>query len=157
MEKGGDVAEIPEFDHNGNLPPGVHDASIEDIGRRFVWNRARRMLFAGLARALSNLALGGVRYVWIGGSFVTSKGEPNDVDGCWEYERRVVVDKLDPVFLDVDPPREAMRRKYGVDFLILGTPLVDRTAGGRRIEEFFQVDRDGRAKGVVRVKIGPDR
>jgi len=36
--------------------------------------------------ALENLSSAGVRRIWINGSFITDKDEPEDVDGCWEYD-----------------------------------------------------------------------
>ena len=85
---------------------------------------------------------------------MTDKDLANDVDGCWEYNAAsTVVDRLDPVFLDLDPPREAMKRKYGVDFLISGVQLADANVP---VEEFFQVDRDGSRKGIVVVELPND-
>ena len=72
---------IPWFDKNGNLPPGVHHATLEEIEKRFTWNSKRLSLFRSLKRALRNFAAAGVRRVWIDGSFVTMKQEPKDVDG----------------------------------------------------------------------------
>ena len=74
------------------------------------------------------------------------------MDGCWEYHAAIDVDALDPVFLDISPPREAMKAQYGVDLLISGVPLMD--AGGQRVEEFFQVDREGNRKGILLLHIG---
>ena len=130
---------IPSFDANGNLPPGIYRVSLEEIEDRFTWNPTRQRLFKGLKAALANLAGAGVRYVWINGSFVTSKDKPNDIDGCWEYKPSLVdVDKLDPVFLDPIDPRGAAKKKYGLDFFIAGAPIFE--VKGAPVEEFFQVD-----------------
>jgi hypothetical protein len=142
---------IPEFDANGNLPPGIYHVSIEDIERRFTWTPRRLQLFKGLKRALANLSSAGVEKVWIDGSFVTNNPAPNDVDGCWEYKTGMNVEKLDKVFWDTNPPREAMKRKYHVDFFVKGMTLAD--AGGKFVEEFFQEDWDGNAKGIFVVDI----
>ena len=128
--------------------------SLEDIGTRFVWNRSRKALFDGLTEAMRNLARAGVRRVWINGSFVTDKDEPNDIDGCWEQHSGVDANRLDPVFLDTDSPRESMRKKYGVDFLIAGTALTD--AAEETVESFFQEDRNGNSKGILLVEIGAE-
>ena len=138
---------IPDFDENGNLPPGVYEVSLQDIRIRFTWSDRRKKLFAGLKQAIDNLTKANVKKVYIDGSFVTSKDEPNDIDGCWQYEKNVDADNLDPVFLDMHPPREAMREKYGVDFLISGVLISD--SAGNTIEEFFQIDRDGNKKGIL--------
>ncbi len=143
---------IPNFDENGNLPPGVYRVSLEDVKARFTWNKRRRHLFDGLAAAVANLAAAGVATVWVDGSFTTSKEEPGDIDGCWDYLPIVDVDALDPVFLDFDPPRAAMKRKYDVDFLVSGVRLEDATF--QRVEDFFQSDRDGNPRGILVIEIG---
>lgn len=143
---------IPEFDANGNLPPGIYHVSIADIERRFTWTPRRLELFKGLKEALANLSAVGVEKVWIDGGFVTNDSYPNDVDGCWEYKIGMDVEKLDKVFLDVNPPREAMKKKYGVDFFVKGVLVAD--AGNIPVEKFFQEDQEGNAKGILVVDIG---
>jgi hypothetical protein len=146
---------IPAFDHNGNLPPGVYRTTMAEIATRFAWNEKRRRLSEGLGRALANLAAAGVKEVWIAGGFVSSKDEPNDVDGCWDYTPAALdVSKLDPVFLDTAPPRDAMKRAYGVDFLISWRRLADPEAHGATVLEFFQKDQDGNPKGILLLKLG---
>ena len=144
---------IPEFDKNGNLPPGIHWVALDEIARRYAYNARRRTLFRGLSKALSNLRTAGVRRVWINGSFITAKQEPGDVDGCWEYSSDVIVERLDPVFLDVDPPRVAMKTKHGVDFLVASAQLIDSAPRGKTILDFFQYDRNGSPKGILGVSL----
>ena len=143
---------IPGFDAAGNLPPGAHRVTLREIEERFTWNRRRKRLFRGLAEASENLSSAGVRKIWVNGSFITSKNEPEDIDGCWEYKQSVDVNKLDTVFLDINPPRKAMKDKYGVDFLISTVTLTD--AKGKNVLDFFQVDRNGNRKGILVVEIG---
>lgn len=96
-----------------------------------------------------------MKRVWIGGSFVSDKDEPNDVDGCWDdLPGPVNVSKLDAVFLETSPPRSSMQRKYGVDFLIARRRLADREAQGGTVLDFFQRDRDGNARGVLLIELG---
>ena len=105
--------------------------------------------------ALGNLSSAGVNRIWINGSFITDKDEPEDVDGCWEYEQSVDVNKLDAVFLEINPPRKAMKEKYDVDFLISTMMLID--AKGKTVLDFFQLDRNGNRKGILLVEIGEQR
>lgn len=52
---------IPAFDEaTGNLPPGIHDASWEEIVDRFGHNATRRKQLQGLKRALDELASAGL-------------------------------------------------------------------------------------------------
>jgi len=149
---------IPWFDKNGNLPPGVYHVTLEDIEKRFTWNAKRLSLFRSLKRALANFAAAGVRRVWIDGSFVTTKPEPKDVDGCWDYDPAVVdMRKIDPVLRGSPYGQGAMKRKYGIDFFIAGTRLVDRVAHELPVEEFFQRIDGGDRKGILVVEIGEPR
>jgi len=142
---------IPQFDKNRNLPPGIYKVTLDDIEDQLTWNEKRKELFTGLSLAISNLKSANVKRVWIDGSFVTNKDEPNDIDGCWEYDLGVDDHKLDVVFLDMSPPRKKMKDKYGVDFLISGAPLMD--AAGKTVEDFFQEDRDGNLKGILLLEV----
>ena len=145
---------IPTFDANGNLPPGVHKATLSEIQAKLAWNAKREELVEGFAQAIRNLADAGVKRVWIGGSFVSEKEEPNDIDGCWDDRPGPIdVSKLDDVFLDTRPPRERMKNKYGVDFLIARLRLGDREARGGTVLNFFQKDRNGNAKGVLLIEL----
>lgn len=138
---------IPEFDLNGNLPPGEFVVTLEDIKKQLAWSPRRKKLLKGLEKALENLSAAGVKRVYIDGSFTTNKDDPNDVDGCWVHNKYINVDTLDPVFLDTDPPREAMKKKYGVDFLIEGKDK--RLSDSQPIVEFFQESRDFDHKGIL--------
>lgn len=139
------------FDSNGNLPPGVVAMTLDQVRETFTWTPRRQALFRGLAAAARNLACAGVPAIWIDRSFTTAKDEPGDIDGCWEYVPSVNVDLIDPVFLELRPPREAMKAKYGIDFLIADSRLSD--ARGATVQEFFQTDREGHRKGIVRVDL----
>jgi len=149
------LSAIPDFDANGNLPPGIHKTTLPEVRARFAWSAKREKLCSGLSRAIRNLAEAGVKKLWIGGSFVSEKDEPNDVDGCWDdLPGPVDVSKLDAVFLETSPPRSSMKRKYGVDFLIARRRLADREAQGGTVLDFFQTDRDGNARGVLLIELG---
>jgi hypothetical protein len=142
---------IPSPNAVGELPPGIHAATIEEVEVVFTTTPRRRLLFDGLRRALQNLKAAGVRRVFIDGSFVTTKAEPNDVDGCWEWTDAVNLDLLDPVFLDFSHQRRAMRDIYGVDFF-LATWM--EAGSGLTFLEFFQRNRSDEPKGIVQIDLG---
>ena len=139
---------IPPLRKNGELPPGEHQASVDQVEWVFGCSTERRKsLMRGLRDAISNLASSGVRKLWINGSFVTDKDEPNDIDGCWEYTPLVDTEVLDPVFLR---SRKDMKAKYGLDFFISNLAEAE---SGLPFPEFFQVNRDGEPKGIVVVNL----
>jgi hypothetical protein len=107
---------ISALQANGELPPGEHEASLDEVESVYgSSNDRRRFLMRGLREAANNFECSGVRTLWMNGNFITDKEEPHDIDGCWEYTPVVDSEKLDPVFLGA---REEMKGKYGLDFFI---------------------------------------
>jgi hypothetical protein len=141
---------IPPFDGAGNLPPGVHAASWSELVERFATTSRRRYLLEGLRAALESLRDAGCRGAYLGGSFVTTKKEPGDFDGCWDPEG-VVLEHVDPVLLTFDKGRAAQKAKYRGELF----PASLREGGsGVTFLDFFQTDRDtGAAKGIVFVDL----
>jgi hypothetical protein len=142
---------IPELDAlTGNLPPGVHDATWDELVDAFGFNGRRTELLQGLREALESLARAGCKRAYIDGSFVTAKEYPGDFDGCWETAG-VDPTLLDPELLDFDEARAAQKAKYGGE-LFPANGAAD--PAGRAFLEFFQVDREGRPKGIVAIDPG---
>lgn len=83
------VLMIPEFIDIGAawkvLPPGVHDASLEEVRERFATNETRARLFDGFIKACQSLASAGCKVLYLDGSYVTEKRNPEDYDVCWDY------------------------------------------------------------------------
>lgn len=140
---------IPEFDPRGSLPPGVYDTTLAEIEERLAFNADRQRLVEGLKRAVENLRTAGVRRVWVDGSFVTHKAKPGDIDGCWD-PKGVDPALIDPVLLDFEHSRAAMKAKYGVDFF----PNVLEGASGKAFYRFFQYDRDQDRRGILLLDLG---
>lgn len=141
---------IPAPNAIGKLPPGRHPATVEEVEAVFAVTPRRRRLFEGLRRALQNLHAAGVRRVFIDGSFVTTKADPNDIDSGWEWIEEVHLDLLDPLLLDFAQARQAMRDKYGVDFFL--ATWVE-AGSGLTFLDFFQRNRDDAPKGIVQLAL----
>jgi len=134
----------------GNLPAGVHDATWNELFAAFAFNERRVELLQGLREALESLARAGCKRVYIDGSFVTLKERPGDFDGCWETAG-VDPTLLDPELLDFGEARAAQKARYGGE-LFPANAAAD--PAGRGFLEFFQVDREGRPKGIVAIDPG---
>lgn len=131
------------------LPPGIHEASLEEVESRFATNDHRRRLFDGFRGALDALRLAGCRTVYLNGSFVTGKPTPADFDACWD-STGVDAGRLDPVLLDFSDKRRAQKQKYRGELF----PLGALAAPGSAFVEFFQTDsHTGRRKGIVRLRL----
>ena len=135
----------PGEDGRYQLPPGIHVATWLELVERFGTNERRREILAGLLLALQALKAAGCRRAYVDGSFITSKEEPGDFDGCWDHTG-VDFDALDPVLLDFDGHREAQKAKFEGEMFIADAP-------GNRFLEFFQIDRDGRPKGIIQINL----
>ncbi len=112
-------------------------------------NAHRSRLISGLRAAALNLHGAGCSVILLDGSFVSQKEFPNDYDGAWSP---VGVDPnlVDPVLLNFDNQRAAMKAKYGGE-LFISSSLA---APGVLFEEFFQTDRNGNAKGILSLELG---
>ena len=140
---------IPNLNNKGELPGGEHEATLQEINSVYgASNERRKILMRGLHQAAQNFSLAGVKKIWVNGSFITDKAEPNDIDGCWEYTASVDIQKLDPVFLN---SRQMMKDKYGLDFFISNYIETD---SGLPFPKFFQVNRNGKLKGIILVRLG---
>ena len=71
---------LPAFDRAGYLPAGMHGASFPDFAARYGGSSRRRKLVGRLEIALADLHAAGWSRVYIGGSFVSDKAKPGDVD-----------------------------------------------------------------------------
>lgn len=136
---------IPDFRADGTLPPGEHVATWPEIVDRFGWNTRRRELLEGLRMALSELQKAGCKRVYVDGSFVTDKDEPNDYDGCWE-EAGVAIPSLHAGLLDLRWPRATMNATFRGE-MFPANAFAD--ARMTRFRTFFQRDRDDMPKGIV--------
>jgi hypothetical protein len=150
---------IPDFDEEtGYLPPGIHDASVQEVRDRFTWSGSRRRLFWRFEEVLRQLFDAGVDEVFIGGSFSTGAPAPNDIDAFWTFKTGIDLSKIDPVLLIMDAhvrdPATGkrvrpMKLKYGVElFVEIGHAP---TMSGKPFREFFGHSRDGIARGLVRL------
>jgi hypothetical protein len=137
---------IPEFEDNGNLPPGIHETSWEEFIERFGRTPQRKRLLKGLRAAMESLRTAGCRRVYLDGSFVTAKDIPNDYDGCWDIDG-VDVTLLDPILLRFEDGRAAQKAKYLGEFF--PTEMTEHRSGVT-FAEFFQIDKEsGQSKGII--------
>jgi hypothetical protein len=137
---------IPPFGEGGNLPPGLHEASWEEIVTRFGGTAWRRELLAGLQEALESLRNAGCRRVYVDGSFVSANEEPGDFDACWEIAG-VDAGLLDPVLLDFSNARAAQKERFRGE---LFPAEAVASPDGTRYLDYFQRDKlTGERKGIV--------
>jgi len=108
----------------------------------------------GLKNAIKILRQCGCTLLYVDGSFVTMKLEPNDYDACWEGDFNVVIPNmqvLEPVFLDLNNGRESQKLKYKGEIFPAD---IDADGKGTRYLDFFQQIRfTDENKGIVAIKL----
>lgn len=140
---------IPEFDERGNLPPGIHGATWNEIVTRYATSPHRRDLLDGVLDALRSLKVAGCRTAYLDGSFVTSEIRPGDFDACWE-SGDVDLHRLDAELRDFSDRRAAQKARYGGELFPAEWPAQ---ADGTTYLDYFQRDHKGWAKGIVAIDL----
>ena len=129
---------IPGLNDNGELEEGEHEATLDEVEAVYgLSTDQRKRLMRGLREAASNLEQAGIKKIWINGSFVTNKAQPNDIDGCWKYNVAIDLAVIDPVFLSHNARNKA-KKKYGLDFF-MAQVIEEKSA--KPFPEFFQTNR----------------
>jgi hypothetical protein len=142
---------IPEFDENGNLPPGVHFCEWEEFVDRFGTSDLRLRLMRGLQMAMQQLKAAGCRTIYTNGSFVTSKSDPGDFDACWDRE------DVDIDYLRREAPqllkyydRAGQKAKYKGELFASDQPVGNY---GKNSFDLFQEDRKHNKKGIIAIDL----
>jgi hypothetical protein len=75
-------APLPAFNEEGDLPPGVHRATLSEVLELFGKGAAQRFSVADRLNRIYRLAAstGQLSRFVVFGSFITAKAQPNDVD-----------------------------------------------------------------------------
>ena len=144
---------IPEFDENGNLPPGIHFCEWEEFKERFSTTVPRQRLLKGLLRAMMKLKAAGCRMIYIDGSFVTSETRPQDYDACWEDDGITLGDlkSIDPVLYNLAIGSSEQKNRYGGDIFPASYPADE---AGNNYLDFFQFDtRTNVRKGIIAIDL----
>ena len=142
---------IPSFDERGNLPPGIHSATWDEIVQRYATNERREQLLSGLRPAIESLRAAGCKRMYLDGSFVTDKDAPGDFDACWEVSG-VDAGLLDAELLDFSDRRAAQKARYGGE---LFPAEAAAEPAGTVFLDYFQRDRaTGDPKGIIAIELG---
>jgi hypothetical protein len=148
---------IPALDPDtGALPPGDHQATLDEIRRRLGFTPRRRWLLKGLRAAVRAFWAAGIEEIYVDGSFCTEKPDPGDIDGYWVEPDPGVYERIDPYWINFELAlapslgkwKWRMWAEHGVEFFIHPAMQANPAMG---FPEFFRQDRDGRPRGVIRV------
>jgi predicted nucleotidyltransferase len=130
----------------------VSTASIQEIETRFGTSTPRRQfLFQQLQSLINRLrAIGGVKQIFLFGSFVTGKPSPNDIDLFVVMNRTFSTANLRGQDLDIFQ-HDLCRIKFQADLF-----WVTESVGADRIKDLLDVfsrDREGQAQPIIEVQL----
>jgi hypothetical protein len=146
------VGMLADFTENGWLPEGIHVATFEEFKNRFMYferSDRRFLLFEKMRELYFEAKRSGlVKHFLVGGSFVTSKIEPNDFDCILVIDPLAEQIELPPAQYNV-VSRRMVRRKFGGDIY----PVIEGSVEHYQLLELFQATRGGGRKGIVEIEL----
>ncbi len=141
---------LPHLEGTGDLPEGVHRATLAEMLALFGNTQRRQLLTARLLRIYQDaLSTGGLERFIVFGSFVTAKPDPNDIDIVLimrdDFDLSICAVSVRKLFHHLEAQEE-----YGASiFWMRPSMLILET-----IDEFlahWQVKRDGTGRGVIEI------
>lgn len=107
---------IPNFTEKGLLPKGVHSCSLDEAREYFATNTHRKKLWEDFLRFLKEIKNKGLTGdLFIDGSFVTDKEEPNDIEVTLDVKNESV-DQQKKAIIVFCLHHNSYKQDYNVDF-----------------------------------------
>jgi len=143
---------IPKFEKGGNLPKGVHKATLDEVREIFGASSARRKWLIRNLEKIIDLAktTGRLERVIVWGSFVSNKELPQDIDLLLIMKEDFVVDKMD---LEVKKVFDYVQGRiaFNADIFWAKSSIGEETIN--LWLETYQMTRDFESRGIVEVII----
>jgi hypothetical protein len=143
-------AALPAFNEEGDLPPGVHRATLSHVLERFGRGAARRRAVADRLNRIYQLvkSTGRLARFVVFGSFVTAKTEPKDVDVVLlmedDFDLASVAGEAALVFQHMEADAY-----FGAS--VFWTKRSGAVGGEEAMIEYWQVRREGGRRGIVEI------
>jgi hypothetical protein len=140
----------PEFDNNGDLPAGIHQATLTEILQHFGTETVRRDLLGQRLQRIYMLAnsTGKVARFIVFGSFVTAKPAPGDVDVFLLMEDSFDADQVRGEAALIFDHQEAQNVLGASVFWVRKLAAI---GGEQEAVEYWQIKRDNTRRGIVEV------
>ena len=144
------MKEWPEFDSNGDLPIGIHQATLTETLQHFGTGTVQRYLLGQRLERIYMLAnsTGKVVRFIVFGSFVTVKPAPGDVDVFLLMEDAFDVDQVYGEVSVIFNHQEAQNVLGASVFWIRKIAAI---GGEQEAIEYWQIKRDNTQRGIVEV------
>jgi len=148
---------IPEFDEEGELPAGIYGVTMDEVRARlaqFTTSDRRIMLFETLERFVATARQANVvTRIYLVGSYVTAKAEPEDIDLLVVYRAAMGTVELEQQQYNVIH-RAGVRRAFGYRLDV--HPVREGSPAEQGLLTFFQSNRRGKLVGILEVKLYGD-
>ena len=140
----------PKFNRNGDLPPGIHKATLRDVVEHFGKGTLQREVVAQRLKRLYTLAVetGQVGRFIVFGSFVSNKPNPEDVDIFLLMEDTFDVRNVSGEARILFDHMAAQNYEGASIFWVRRLAALD---GEDTATEYWQLRRDGTKRGIVEV------
>jgi len=141
---------LPELTDSGDLPLGVHSASLRETLQRFGVGRPQRIAIGERLERIHRLAAetGHLARFVVFGSFVTDKPEPNDVDVFLVMDDSFDGDELHgETALLFD--HNAADAHFGAS--VFWTRCLAAFGGEQAMVEYWQAKRGGGGRGIIEI------
>jgi hypothetical protein len=141
---------LPACNDEGDLPPGVHRATLPEVLERFGQGSVQRRAVADRLRRVYELVISTeklARFV-VFGSFVTAKDNPNDVDIILLMEDTF---DLASVKGEAALPFKHMEAAAHFGVSVFWTRRSGAIGGEQAMIEYWQVRREGGRRGIVEI------
>lgn len=141
---------LPTFNAEGDLPPGVHPATLPEILARFGQGSVQRCAVSDRLNRLYQLvtSTGQMARFIVFGSFVTAKDEPNDVDVILLMED---IFDLSTVSGEAALVFQHMETDAHFGASVFWTRRSGALGGEQAMVEYWQVRREGGQRGIVEI------
>jgi predicted nucleotidyltransferase len=142
----------PEYNDSGDLPPGIHKATLIEVIDKFGKGSSKRSILAERLQRIFKLVIetGHIYRFIIFGSFVTSKRNPEDIDIFLlmdnDFDVSQVTGEAKILFDHV-----ASENYEGASIFWLR--LISVLDGEEKTVNYWQLKRDGNKRGIVEVLI----
>lgn len=141
---------LPSTEISGDLPVGIHHATLKEIAEHFGKSNARRKILMIRLERIYRVAAeaGKLAHFIVFGSFITNKREPNDVDIFMLMENDFDANELS------GEARWLFDHNAAAAFFGASVFWLRRLAafGGEKATiEYWQVKRDGGFRGIIEV------
>lgn len=142
---------LPAFNDSGDLPPGVHAATWQEVEQQFGHGSPARRRAMATLRHIHELAAraGALRKLYVLGSFVSAASEPRDVDVLLVMAADFRIEHCPRESLTLFSHADAEAR-YGASVFWLREAMLAE-AQMRDLLLTWQTKRDGAVRGILEV------